>query len=94
MQVYEYPGIQWRSPAFGGSYQRGDEFPNDVCAVIVEKPCAVVNQTLIVNCGYKGRSHMCFFEAQDEGIAKGLAFWLDQLVGQTLDKFGEFRLDL
>jgi hypothetical protein len=94
MQVYEYPGIEWRSPTFGGSYQRGDEFPCDVSAVVVEKPCAVVDQTLIVNCSFNGRSHRCFFKASDEGTAKGLAFWLDQLVGQTLDKFGDFPLDL
>lgn len=32
-------------------------------------------------------------EAEDEEIAKQLAFWLRQLTGRTLDKFAEFPLD-
>jgi len=78
----------------GGSYGRGDEFPSDFSTVVIEKPCSVVNESIIFNCKFKESSHTYFLKTQDEETAKGLAFWLDQLVGQTLDKFGGFPLDL
>lgn len=94
MQVSEYPGIVEWPPMAGGAYARGDEFPMDVSTVVVERVFPVVNEFLTFTCKFKGRSHTYDLRTQDEETAKGLAFWLDKLSGLTLDKFGDFPLDL
>lgn len=94
MQVSEYPGIVEWPPMPGGAYARGDEFPMDVSTVVVERVLPVVNEFLTFTCKFKGRSHTYDLRTQDEETAKSLAFWLDKLSGLTLDKFGDFQLDL
>lgn len=66
----------------------------DVSTVVIEKVYPVINAFLTVICRFKNRFHTYVIKTQDEDIAKGLAFWLNQLVGQTLDKFRDFPLDL
>jgi hypothetical protein len=86
MRVNEYPGILEWPPDSGGFYRPGDEFPMDVSTVVIEKIYPVINAFLTVICRFKNRSHTYVIQTQDEDTAKGLAFWLNQLVGQTLGR--------
>lgn len=94
MQLHEYPGIAEWPPQPGGAYQRGDEFPMDVSTVVVTKVFPVVNEFVTFTCEFKGRLHTYDLQTADKETAAGLAYWLGQMVGETLDKFGEFQLDL
>ena len=93
MQIHEFPGIVDWPPLPGGAYQAGDEFPQDVSMVVVAKVYPVVSEYASFSGEFKGRLHSYDVHTVDEETAKRLAFCLEQLIGRTVDKFGDLRLD-
>ena len=96
MLLREYPGlVNWPLP--GGAFAGSEPLQFDDSKVIVLEVFPVVNQFVT----FTGReierpnSHPDTYdlEMEDEEIAKQVAFWLQQLIGKTLDRFAEFPLD-
>ena len=96
MLLREYPGlVNWPRP--GGAFEGSEPLQFDDSKVIVLEVFPFVNQFET----FTGRdiehpnSHPDTYDLQmeDEEIATQLAFWLQQLIGKTLDKFANFPLD-
>jgi hypothetical protein len=89
--------LDW-PPLPGGAFQGSEPFQLDDSKVVIVELFPVVNAFVTFTCSDTERPNSppssYDLPTEDEATAKGLAFWLEKLKGKTLDKFGEFRLDL
>ena len=98
MLVRDYPGVLDWPPYPGGAFQGSEPFHLDDSKVLIKEVFEVKNAFVTFTCSEIERPNALpgsyDIPICDEETAKQLAFWLKQLVGKTLDKFGEFPLDL
>jgi|SRR5271165_4517836 len=94
MKLREYPGIRDWPPMPGGAFLPHEPFPIDETSVVIAEVFPVINEFVTFTCDFNGRPHAYDLQTRDQSTAEGLAFWLTKLIGKTLDKFGEFRLDV
>ncbi len=94
MLLRDYPGIALGAwpPLPGGAYTPTQAFPIDE-RVLVTKVFPLVNEFVTFTCEFQGSQHTYDLQTTDTGMAKEFARLLKRHVGETLEKFGEFRLD-
>jgi len=93
MKVKEYPGVVDWPPQPGGPYNRGQAFPVDQ-KVLITQIFPVVNQFVTFTCEFQNEQHSFDLQLKDKAVAEEFARFLKRHVGKTLEKFGEFRLDV
>jgi hypothetical protein len=98
MRVREYPGVLDWPPTPGGACQGSEPFQLDDSKVVIVEVFPVENDFVTFTCSDTERPNSLpssyDLPTQDQETAEQLAFWLEKLKGKTLDKFGEFPLDL
>jgi hypothetical protein len=94
MRVRDYPGIKDWPPMPGGAYAKGQVFPLDE-KVVITKIFPVVNEFVTFTCEFQGAQHTYDLPMTDLGMAEEFARLMQHhVVGETLEKFGDFRLDI
>jgi len=93
MKVKDYPHIVDWPPQPGGTYKRGQAFPLDQNVLITEI-FPVINEFVTFTCEFQGDRNTYDMQTENKAFAGEFARLLKPHVGKTLEKFGEFRLDV
>jgi hypothetical protein len=94
MTVRDYPGIKDWPPTPGGAYAKRQSFPLGENVIITEI-FPVRNEFVTFTCEFQGAQHTYDLSMTDIGMAEEFARLMQRhVVGKTLEKFGDFRLDI
>jgi len=94
MVVRDYPGIKDWPPMPGGACALGQAFPLDEDVIITEIFPAR-NEFVTFTCEFQGAQHTYDLLMTDIRMAEEFVRLMRRhVVGKTLGKFGDFRLDI
>ena len=78
----------------GGAYAKGQAFPLDD-SVVITKIFPVRNAFVTFTCEFQGGQHTYDLSMTDIGMAEEFARLMQRhVVGKTLEKLADFRLDI
>lgn len=94
MKLKDYSGIKSWPPLPGGAFDSRNPppFPVDE-KVMIREVFPVLNEFVTFTCDLHGTQHSYDLEMDDKATAEEFARLLKRHVGETLEQFGEFRLD-
>ena len=94
MRVRDYPGIVSWPPMPGGAYSPTQAFPIDEDVIITET-YPVVDEFVTFTCAFQSSQHTYDLQMTDMATAEEFARLMqNHVVGKTLGKLGDFRLDV